>query len=297
MRKDALTIADEGDLGRALPARDAYASKHDNGRVLIIGGSSEYHGAPALASNAAYALLASLRVGIGYATAFVPRSIVGANRKVSPNIIVRPLSGGNLAVKDVPALTKLMDGYDCTVIGPGMGREKGSLKAASRLMSYALKKKKRMVVDADALHAVSFVGRLGKSFILTPNENEFGLFAKGVPNSTDLVGRTRAAMLVSNRLNANILLKGHETIVTDGKRVRIVKAKRSNLATMGTGDVLSGIIAGFAAKNDDMFVAGVAAAYLHSRIGDELYKSKGNHILASDVIDLMPEILRKFDRS
>ena len=93
-----------------------------------------------------------------------------------------------------------------------------------------------------------------------------------------------------------MLLKGHETVVTDGKRTKIIRAKSSALAVMGTGDVLSGMIGAYAAKNNDLFVAGVAGAYLHAMIGDALYKEKGNHILASDVVDGIPKILKKFDK-
>jgi hydroxyethylthiazole kinase-like uncharacterized protein yjeF len=285
------------DLLLATPPRSIYSSKRENGKVLIVGGSEDYHGAPALASTAAYSLLAALRVGIGYATAFVPRSVLNANRSVSPNIIVKPLSGNNLSLNDIPMLCKEIDRSNCLVLGPGLGRKPKTIKAVTKLLAYLDKKEKRVVVDADALYAVAkYTKKLSRNFILTPNAKEFLLFYKKKFDDRSLSSKISAAIEVSKTLNANILLKGHNTIVTDGRRTKIITAKTSALATMGTGDVLSGIIGAYAAKNKDMFVSAVAGAYLHALIGDALYKEKGNHILASDVVDLIPSILKKFDR-
>ncbi len=94
-------VANQKDLQMAVSKRNLFSNKLQNGRVMIIGGSENFHGAPALASTAAYNLLASLRTGAGYATAFVPKSIADANRKVSANVIVRSLSNANICAKDL----------------------------------------------------------------------------------------------------------------------------------------------------------------------------------------------------
>lgn len=94
-----------------------------------------------------------------------------------------------------------------------------------------------------------------------------------------------------------MLLKGHETVVTDGKRIRVNRARTSALATMGTGDVLAGMIAGYAATGADIFDAALAGAYLHSRIGDELAKRMGSHIISIDVVESIPSILKRFDKT
>jgi ADP-dependent NAD(P)H-hydrate dehydratase / NAD(P)H-hydrate epimerase len=292
------SFASSKDLQLASTPRNPYSSKRSNGKLLIVGGSEKYHGAPALASNAAYMVLAAMRIGIGYATEFVPKRNLRETRAVSPDIIVRPLAGSHMTLADIPALTKSLDNSECLVVGPGIGLADQTLRAAIELFNYAKRNGKRVVVDADSIHAlVKYRIRLNKNFIITPNKGEFNLFYKKKLGDDDLHARANAAIEVSKMLNANVLLKGHDTVVTDGKRVKVIRAKSSALAVMGTGDVLAGIIGGYATRNRDVFIAGVAGAYLQTHIGDTLHKEKGNHILASDVVDRIPTALKKFDRN
>jgi NAD(P)H-hydrate epimerase len=290
-------LAGPKDLAAATMQRNMFSSKLENGKVMIVGGSEDYHGAPALASTAAYNLLAALRVGAGYATAFVPRSILTPNRAVSPNVIVRQLSRSNLSAADLPLLKASMRHFDSLVVGMGIGRSSESANAASKLIAYALKTGKATVIDADAIYAVSrYRVRLNDNAIIMPNEREFELLYSGRIRKNALAERIRASAELAKRLNTNILLKGHDTIITDGKRTKVVRARHAALAVMGTGDVLSGIVGAYAAKTGDAFASGVAGAYLHATIGDRLYKEKGNHILASDVVDYIPKILKRHDR-
>jgi hydroxyethylthiazole kinase-like uncharacterized protein yjeF len=297
MNHPGFALANQNDLRFAAPTRKLYSSKHDNGNVAIIGGSDEIHGAPVLASNAAYSMLAALRVGTGYVTGYVPRSILKEVRCLSPDTIIRPLKGSNLSPSDVVGIIKGIGHSDSIVLGSGIGKRKETMKAVIRLVDYAKGNGKRMVIDADGIHALSLHQRLSMNFIITPNGSEFQALFKKRLDEKNLSGRIKAAIAVSRLLNCNILLKGHETVITDGRRTKIVRSKSSSLATMGTGDVLAGIIGAFAANNKNMFTVGVAGAYLHSRIGDLLYKEKGNHILATDVIDYIPKILKKFDNA
>ncbi len=297
MKKRAYSLASSKDLRLASRKRDLYSSKRDNGKVMIVGGSEDYHGAPALALTAAYSLLGALRIGIGYAVAYVPRSVLTANRSVSADIIVKPTSGNNLNLNDIPMLKKGIDSSDCLVIGMGIGRSAKTLLAASKLVSCACTKRKRIVIDADAIRAIKrHKVKLNKDVVITPNDSEFRLFYGKVLGKMDLNSRIAASITVSKSLNCNVLLKGHKTIVTDGKRTKVISSRSTALAVMGTGDVLAGIIGGFASKNDDMFIAAVAGAYLHRTIGDALYKNRGTHILASDVVDYIPKVLKRFDK-
>jgi len=135
------------------------------------------------------------------------------------------------------------------------------------------------------------MGKLGSNALITPNTFEFKIFYKRRLGD-DIVPRMAASMEVAKRLGTNVLLKGHETVVTDGKRCKIIRARSSALATMGTGDVLAGMISGFAVNGNDLFVAAVAGAYANSLIGDILYKNKGNHIIATDVVEAIPKVLK-----
>ena len=295
---EAELYAGPGDVDMAVMPRDPYSSKRDNGTVMVVGGSAGYHGAPSLASNAAYSTLASIRAGAGYALTFVPKSVVTPVRSLSPNLIVRQLSGDNLSAKDLKQLEEQAKKSDSIAIGPGLGRERESLDAAADFIASTARLGKRMVVDADALHAVPLIKKkLGRNVVLTPNDHEFEIFHKQKLKPADLRARIEAAISVATRLGTNVLLKGHETVVTDGERLKIVAARSASLATMGTGDVLTGIIAGLAARTNDMFAAAVAGAYVHTAAGEALHRLKGDHILASDVIDYMPQVLKEFDRS
>ncbi len=291
-----ISFAGPEDLKAVSRQRHLYSSKRENGRTLIIGGSDRFHGAPVLASNAAYLTLAALRTGIGYAVTCVPKSIVIPVRALSPNIIVRPLTGKNINLRDVSILEKQAKISDSIVVGPGLGREEKSLRAVARLLSYCMTLGKRTVVDADAIYSVCLLRkRMNRNVLLTPNDNEFLQLNKIRLDKTGIIKRARAAADAAKQLNANVLLKGHKTIVTDGKRIKIINAKTSALATMGTGDVLSGIISGYMARNSDVFKSAVAGAYLHAIIGDQLFKEKGYHITAQDVVECIPRILKEFD--
>lgn len=287
-------MANMGDIYAATPKRDPYSSKADNGSVVVVAGSWKFHGAPVLASTAAYSVLAALRSGIGYATLFVPKGILDPVRNLSPDIIARPLTGNSLEPDDIPTITGKMARSQCLVIGPGLGREKMTMNAVRMLLGHAKSNGMKVVVDADAIYALAgYRKELGSDFIITPNMKEFGLFCKKDISERDLSLRVEAAMNVSRSLNAIVVLKGHDSVIANGKIAKVSRAKSSALAVMGTGDVLSGIIGGYAALNKDAFAAAVAGVHLHTLIGDMLYKEKGNHILASDVVGGIPRLLSK----
>lgn len=292
------SIATKKDLAIASVPRSLYSSKRENGSITIVGGSERFHGAPVLASTAAYSVIAALRIGIGYATEFVPRSILKETRSLSPDIIVRSFKDKNLGPRDIPTLSRKIDRSECMVIGPGIGSRPETHKAVIGIIEYVKRKGKRAVIDADAISALSsYKKQLNKNFIITPNKKEFNiLFSKKI-DEKNISSRVNAAVEVSKKLNAVVIFKGHNTVVTDGKRSKLIKAKSSALGVMGTGDVLAGMVGAYAAVNSDMFVAGVAGAYLQTTIGDILHKKMGNHILASDVVNYIPRVLKKFDRN
>ena len=252
-------VANSKDLFLASVPRSKYSTKRMNGKLVIVGGSERFHGAPALASNAAYAVLAALRIGVGYAVEYVPKSVVSATRSVSADMIIMPLYGNNLTSKDIPRLIKDLKKSECLVLGPGMGKGEQTCRAAIKLIDYIKRSGKRAIIDADALYALKkYKRKLNMNFVITPNKEEFEFFYKAKLNDGDINSRIDAAIKVSRQLNANVLFKGHESIVTDGSRVKIIKAKSSALAVMGTGDTLAGIVGGYATKNSDVFVAAVA---------------------------------------
>jgi ADP-dependent NAD(P)H-hydrate dehydratase / NAD(P)H-hydrate epimerase len=295
IRVDAVFASDK-DLKLASKPRSPFSSKHENGTVLIIAGSSNYHGAPVLASNAAYNTLAALRIGIGYALLYVPSSIENPVRKLSPSIIVRTFGRRNIGEGNFASIKEAIRRSDAIVIGMGIGREAKTLRMAARIIGYAKSIDKKIVIDADAIYALRHLERLNQNAIITPQDREFSQIYGSMPDKSSVQKRTRSAVSAAKKLNCCILLKGHNTIITDGKSVKVIKSKSSALATMGTGDVLSGIIGGYAAIGNRAFKAGVAGAYLHSRIGDILHNKKGNHLISNDLVEQIPAILKKFDK-
>ncbi len=289
-------IASDKDVRTATMPRKDEGEKWDNGAAVIFAGSSEYHGAAVLAARAAWSAIAALRVGTGYVHLYVPKSIIGPVRSLSPNIIVREFGNRNIGEGRISDAKAAIERAKAVAIGMGIGRMQNTLRKAASIVDYAVASNKKVVVDADAIYAVRYARKLNKNVVLTPHLREFGELYKGF-DAHSLRERIEASVELSESLGCCILLKGHETIVTDGKNVKIVRSVSSALATMGTGDVLSGIISGYMACGADTFRAAVAGAYVHSRIGDELYRKKGTHIIAEDVADVIPSFLREFDLS
>jgi NAD(P)H-hydrate epimerase len=291
-----IATAGPSDIRRATQKRSLFADKRQNGTVLVIAGSSEYYGAPSLASTAIQNTLAALRVGSGYAMAYVPSSILKTVRMQSPGVIVK--QAGRNSIEFSKDLKKSIDHADAIVIGMGIGRKSRTIKQAAKIMDYAFSRGKKVVVDADAIYALRYTkSKMNSNVVITPQSREFSFLSGREPKARDLLQKARSAVELSKRLKANIVLKGHESVITDGTEVKVSRPRSSALATMGTGDVLAGIIAGYAAGGAKMFDAAVAGTYLHSLIGDRLWRRMGNHIIATDIVGEIPLILKRFDKN
>ncbi len=279
------------DLEKASVPKSLFSGKRGRGIALVIGGSAGFHGAPVLAA------LAAMRVGAGYVRIYVPSAVVTPVRKLSPNIIVNALGKGSITCNR--SLLNEVRRSGAIAIGMGIGRGTGAAMAARRIIAEGIRSAKPVVVDADALSARKGigVGKMNGSIIATPHDAEFFALSGIRLRERDLDSRIKSAVAFAKKLGIILVLKGHYSIVTDGQRVRVNRAGSSALATMGTGDVLSGIICGYAATGAGAFEAACAGVYLHSCIGDMLAAGKGNHIIASDVVEAIPSAIKKFDKS
>lgn len=287
--------ATDSDIMHAAHRRPLESDKYGHGTMVVVGGSSSYCGAPALATNAAMQSLAALRTGVGYVRSYVPGSILREARSFSPNVIVEPLGRDRIVFsRDIRGQ---IGRSDVLLIGMGMGQSSQERRAAASMIKHALGHGKRVVADAAAIGALGSIGlSAGSRAIITPHGRELSrLMGRGVPDEgiTERIELAKSAALDHGVV---VVLKGHSTIITDGRRLKINTAKTAALSSMGTGDVLSGIVAAYAAICGDMFIAAVAAVRLHSRIGDYLHGIKGNHITATDVIDAIPAVAKRFDR-
>jgi ADP-dependent NAD(P)H-hydrate dehydratase / NAD(P)H-hydrate epimerase len=275
-------------LGLA-PRRDADSTKFASGHVLVVGGSVGLSGAPALAARAA------MRAGAGYVTALVPKGIQAILASgTTPELMASglPERDGSLSEDGLERALQAGERGGALALGPGLGRT-DSAAAFARLL--ARRSTLSMVLDADGLNAHS--GQLGElagrnaATVLTPHAGELGRLL-GLESSEiehDRLRHVRAAAALSGAI---VVLKGDDTLVADPSgRVAVSAGGSPALATAGTGDVLTGVIAALLSQQLDPFTAAACAVQLHARAGRLAARRIGaaEGVIASDVIEALPE--------
>lgn len=260
-----------GDMLR-YPVPKADSHKGQNGRLLIIGGGP-YIGAPAMSA------LAALRIGTDLVHIATPDASFSQISSFSPTFIMHRLDGKVLTPDHIPMLLELSGKADAVLIGPGLGTDEGTVAAVREFIS---KCKLPTVVDADGITAVGSepIAR-DAPLIFTPHHNEF----KRLSGGKDV--RTTA-----EAFGAVIVLKGKEDVITDGKRLRNNRTGSPGMTVGGTGDVLSGAIAGLLSKGMDPFDAGCLGAYICGRAGELSYDEYSYGMMPTDVIDNIARVLR-----
>lgn len=241
----------------------------------------------------------AMRSGAGLVTLGAPKSINSALIKNKPKeIMTLPLpetKEGALSLAAFNKISGFLKNIDVLVIGPGLGSHKSTYALVKKVIAKA---KQSSVIDADALGALSdytgiLKGHKG-NFILTPHEKEMSRLL-GI--SVDFIKKNRklVAKKYAKYYNSIIVLKGHHSIVTDGKKdFYINKTGNPGMATAGSGDVLSGIIAAFLAQGLGAFSAAKYAVYIHGLAGDIAAKDKTQiGLIASDIINQIPEAIKK----
>ncbi len=241
---------------------------------------------------------AALRSGAGLVTLGIPRSINLRLIKVKPKeLITLPLpetKDGTLSLAAFFRISALLKNIDVLIIGPGLGRNRSTYALVKKLIR---KTSQPTVVDADALNALnSFPGILNLhkgQLILTPHQMEitrlFDININLIKNNRKLIAKKYA-----KHYNSIIILKGHNSIVTDGLRgFYINRSGNPGMATAGSGDVLSGIVGAFLAQGLDGFKAAKYATYIHGLAGDLAARDKTQMgLIASDIIDRIPDALK-----
>ena len=265
------------------PKRDEWAHKGDSGRVLIIGGSRRYRGAPALAG------LAALRAGADIVTIAAPESAADIISGFSPNLITEPLEGDFLNPRDVQKALTLSKKFDSVILGPGIGRMSPTKEFVIRFLKEVAKP---CVIDADAIHLVSeHKNALRKGFVVTPHAGEFYSLS-GTEVGKNVKERGILASKFSREFGCCILLKGHVDVIAEGRNVIFNSTGNPYMTVGGTGDVLSGICGAMLAMGMKPFQAAAAAAYVSGRAGDLAADILGPGLVATDVIERIPKILK-----
>lgn len=269
-----------------LPHRRKDAHKGDAGRVLVIGGGP-YTGAPAFTG------MAAMRSGADLAFVATPEASAMPVSIYSPNIIVRPLPGDILCEQHVEDLLELSEDADVVAVGPGLGDAKETMEAVRRFVSRC---KKPLVIDADAIGACGAKPQVlkGRTGVITPHAGEFKkLTGKAVP-AEDGEKRMELVEDAASRLGMTIVLKGAVDVISDGTYTRLNRTGNCAMTVGGTGDVLTGVIAGILAQKATPFAAGRIGAFTAGVAGDLAFEEKSYGLLATDVIDKVPLVLRRY---
>ncbi len=282
------------------PPRPNDSNKGTFGKTLIVAGHPGMSGAACLSG------LGALRGGAGLVTVAVPRSIQTIVASLEPSYLTFALiddDEGRVSHDARSALESEIAKQTSFAIGPGLGQSAGLAALVGRLFSSV---NCPAVFDADALNllassraALSSRKRQGEGSaprVCTPHPGEFARLAE---TDTATVQKNRESMAqefaAAHRLV--LVLKGHKTVITDGRRVAINSTGNSGMATGGTGDVLTGLIAALLAQKMEPFEAAQLGVYLHGLAGDLAAKSVSKPgLIASDLPKWLGEAWRKLDR-
>jgi len=274
-----------------LPPRAPDANKGQFGRILIVAGSRGMSGAAVLCGSAA------LRAGAGLVRVATPaeiQPIVAAGNPCYTTAALPQDTEGRLALASQAPLTSLFEGQDVAAIGPGLGQSDELRRLLPSLLAAF---SKPMVIDADALNA--FVGQTDllrakeAPRIITPHPGEFARLLQTDIKTVQARRRELAAEFAVKQ-NLIVVLKGQGTIVTDGRRVYPNTTGNPGMATGGTGDILTGVIAALIGQRLPPFEAAQLGVHVHGLAGDLARDQIGEvSLIATDLLDFLPPALRR----
>lgn len=278
-------FAGPGDVALVVKQRPVESHKGDFGKLLVVGGSETYSGAPVLVA------LAALRTGADLAYIAAPEKTAYAVSSTTPNIITIKLKGAHLNPDNIPQIKQYLGRATAAVIGPGLGLHAETERAVGEIVAAAEETGTPLLLDADGLKAFAeFKRPLRVPLVLTPHAGEYSILTgKSLPSS--LEEKVETVKKTAAKLGAVVLLKGNTDIISDGKRVKLNFTGNPGMTVGGTGDVLSGIAGAFLAQQADPFEAAVAGAFINGAAGDFVKGEKGYHMVATDLPDWIPKVI------
>jgi len=274
---------DAAQVARLLPQRDPWAHKGDFGKILLLCGSQGYTGAAALAA------MGALRCGAGLVYLGVPQCIyaIEAVKLTEPVVFPLPDQDGMLSAEAVAKVQDLLPKMDAVLIGSGLGQSNGTLA----VLKAVLRENIPVILDADGINLLShhkflLRGRTAPT-ILTPHDGEFRRLA-------ELGGdRSASAMALAEELGCIVVLKGHETRITDGETCYRNTTGNPGMAVGGSGDVLAGMLVGLLGQGLVPLEAAAVAAWLHGAAGDLCAAELGQYaMLPTDLLKALPRLLK-----
>lgn len=268
-----------------LPDRNPWGHKGNFGKLLLLCGSRRYTGA------AFFAAMGALRSGAGLVFLGVPESIYGieAVKLNEPVIFPLPDAGGRLSADAVPEILTRLHQMDAVLVGPGLGQSEGTLAVVRAVLEKA---ECPVVVDADGINVLSAHRDLlrGRKLptILTPHDGEFARLGGVIGED-----RMSAAAALAEELGCVVLLKGHETCITDGTDGYLNPTGNPGMAVGGSGDVLAGVITALLGAGLPPLEAAACGAWLHGAAGDRCAAELGQYgMLPTDMLSALPRLMK-----
>jgi len=290
-----LNLITASDIAPWIGPRRPDANKGNFGHVLVIGGSLGKAGAAAMAG------MSALRAGVGLATVATAKSVLGTVAGFHPELMTEPLEETDagtisLRAREYGRLDALVKGKDVLAIGPGISR---NAETAEFVRAAVNQYKVPMVVDADGLNAfegcTEKIDGAGRTLVITPHPGEMARLA-GCSTAQIQHDRLNVARTFARAHNVVVVLKGHRTLVAhpDGN-VWVNTTGNRGMATGGTGDILTGMVAGLLAQNPEHAMkAVIAAVHLHGLAGDVARETMGEQsLVATDLVRALPEAFRR----
>ena len=281
-----------GDFLR-LKNRDENSHKGNNGRLLIVGGSKDYSGAPAIAGMAA--------IGAGADLVYVatPEKSAEAIKSTSPDLIVKSLEGDKLSLRHSEEILEMADNVDAVLIGPGAGIDEETSKLFNVLVT---KIKKPIVLDADSLKQVELsLIKNREDIILTPHIFEFKSFfninedLKLDIDSYDfnkVDENITQFQQITRQIKATVLVKGKYDLILSGTRFRINKSGNAGMTVGGTGDALAGISTSLLAQGLNSFDSACLGVFINGLAGERAFDVKGNGFSATDLVSYIGNVIK-----
>jgi len=282
---EAELYAGPGDVYLVRKPRLPESHKGDFGRLLVIGGSETFSGAPALAA------LAALRSGVDLVYVAAPRDTAQVIASMSPDLITVKLEGNHLDPSSVGIVEELLAKATAVVMGPGMGLHPDSVEAVRQLFQAVEKRKLPLLLDADALKAFAdFKHKVNFPVIVTPHFGEYEILTGGAV-SIELDDRVKHVRKTASELGITVLLKGNIDIISDGQSLKLNLTGNPGMTVGGTGDTLSGIVGAFLSQGFSPFKSAVAGAFINGAAGDFVREARGYHMVPTDLIDWIPKVI------
>jgi ADP-dependent NAD(P)H-hydrate dehydratase len=284
-------------VSQTMVPRSISSRKGENGIMLVVGASDIYHGAPLLSS------MAGLRSGVDLVYTGVPERNVLAVRSYSPNIIVLPFSHNSLDITSVREILHILPKKpDAAAIG--MGLNIARIKGLTYLINELKGMQTKLLLDASALIPDVLKHISGTNTIITPHLGEFKRVFSTESSIQPLIQKKSSlkklislVVEMAEKYGITIILKGEYNVIASGigGNVSVIKRSTPAMTVGGTGDVLSGLVAGLLTKLDP-FLASIMGVYLNGLAALQASKKLGLHLLATDLIDNLPYVMKKFDK-